>query len=157
MCILVKMDEWMDGWMDEVERDAVLPLLVPLLRLAALRLAAARRLGLLRQLVDALLEELEAVGRVRRGRPLRRVRVGRVVIVVVDGGSLVLEFISRVAGLSEESADSKPVDPARQLIECRVSNRGRGEFGGLESSVLVLNCQRECPCREGRGGRGRVV
>lgn len=115
----------------------LLPLLVPLLRLAALRLAAARRLGLLRQLVDALLEELEAVGRVGRGRPLRRVRVSRVV-VVVGGCSVILRAVrlgcgvGRVARLAEESADGEPVDPAGQLIERRVFDRRRGEFSGLE-------------------------
>lgn len=122
----------------------VLPLLVPLLRLAALRLAAAaRRLGLLRQLVDALLEELEAVGRVGRGRPLRRVRVGRGVVVVVD---LVVRFrgVGRVAGRSEVSPDGEPVDVARQLVERRVSDRGRGELSGLGTvgTRLALHSRR---------------
>lgn len=59
-----------------------LPLLVPLLSLAALRLAARGRFAL-GETLDALLEELEVV-RVSRGRALRRLRVDLIFVGVHD-------------------------------------------------------------------------
>lgn len=80
------------------KKDPPLAFLIPLLRLAGASLSA-RRLGLRSrsgELVDALLQQLEVLGRVCGGGALRGVRGGRVVGVVC-GRLVVLGLVVGVA------------------------------------------------------------
>lgn len=120
---------------------AVLPLLAPLLRLvaaAALGLAP-RRLGL-GQVLDALLEQLEVVGRVRRGRALcrGRVRVGRVVLQV-----LCVVCLGTRGWDTSYFARRERVEPAWELVERRILPCGRGEFVRLDNPLLAFTLRKE--------------
>lgn len=120
-------------------------------------LAGARRLrrgGLAGQRLDALLQQLEVLGRVGGRRALRRL-VGRGVVdelvrrfhlrVLVG---LLVEVILGLGG-AQDLADGSGVGPFGQLEERGVSDRRLGELIGL-CNVVLANARWNSPRTCGR-------